>query len=581
MFAKYVSFIAGFGVFVLGATAQAATLSGRVTGTDGTPMEGAMVTVADGDQAKSITLFTGRHGTYSFQDLPSGEYVVRARRLGYLDQVTEGVAVHGAVARDFSMKSLSPEGWAAQAPASVWAARVELDDPGINAQFRLWCMMCHQQGYELARWPENRENWYEVFDRMAHKSALLTGDARVVIADALLEGYHNLDDVSFATPPSVSTGEAGRMEITEWRFGQDETSLHDVTVGPDGRIYAADSGLDTFWRLDPKTDKVERFDLKPFDPDHANFMGFSSTVLPHSAISGPEGGVWMTLALGNQVIRIDPETDEVKHFDVPSSGHYPHTMRFDQEGIMWFTVAFTNHLGRLDPKTGDVSLVSLPTRNFFQWVGAKMPAALIALQQATGMTTTSYPELFPVPYGIDVAADGAIWVSQFNNRRMVRYEPKTGNTTVVETPFSGPRRFRIDSKGTLWIPAYAEGRIYRYDPGSDDFTPYDLPTGKGDSSYALAVNPHDDTVWACGSNSDTVMHLDPADGSFVTYQLPTHVTFCRELDFDEEGAIWTSYSNYPTTNIEGGSPVVVRLRPLGPESQGTAVASIGEAGNGG
>jgi hypothetical protein len=76
-----------------------------------------------------------------------------------------------------------------------------------------------------------------------------------------------------------------------------------------------------------------------------------------------------------------------------------------------------------------------------------------------------------------------------------------------------------------------------------------------------------------------MMHLDPKDGSFVTYQFPTHVTFCREIDFDEEGALWTSYSNYPTTNIEGGSPVVVRLRPLGPESAGTSVASKG-AGTG-
>ncbi|NQV20892.1 MAG: hypothetical protein HQ511_05685, partial [Rhodospirillales bacterium] len=497
--------------------------------------------------------------------------------LGYLDQEFEGVSVQSVATLNFTLNALSPEGWAEQAPANVWAARVKLDDPEINSQFRIWCMMCHQQGYDLARWPENRENWYEVFDRMAHKSALLTGDGREIIADALLKAYRNVELADFAPPPAASLGEAGRVEITEWRFGETLSSLHDVTVGSDGRIYAADTGLDTFWRLDPKTDSIDRFDLLPHDPDYRNFMGFASKLLPHSAISGPDGGVWMTLALGNQIIRIDTKTDAIKYFDVPSSGHYPHTMRFDQNGIMWFTVAFTNQLGRLDPQTGEIGLVTLPTRNFWQWLGSKMPRALIWLQKATGMTTTAYPEMFPVPYGIDIAADGVVWVSQFNNRRMVRYDPVSGQSAVTDTPFAGPRRFRIDRQGRLWIPAYAEGRIYRYDPDSGDFTPYDLPTGAGDAAYALAVNPRDDMVWICGSNSDTVMRLDPKTASFVTYRLPTHVTFCREIDFDEDGGVWTSYSNYPTTNIEGGQPVIVRLRSLGQKAP-VAIAATGFGG---
>lgn len=557
--------------------ARAASLSGHVADAIGVPLAGVMVTVADADQAKSVTVFTDRQGSYNFQNVKDGDYVVRARRLGYLDHEVADVGIDNSATLNFTLKALSPEGWAEQAPASVWAARVKLDDPEVNSQFRIWCMMCHQQGYDLARWPENRENWYEVFDRMAHKSALLTGDGRETIADALLKAYRDVDLADFALPPAASLGEAGRVEITEWRFGETLSSLHDVTVGSDGRIYAADTGLDTFWRLDPEDDAVDRFDLLPHDPDYRNFMGFASKLLPHSAISGPDGGVWMTLALGNQIIRIDTKTDGIKYFDVPSSGHYPHTMRFDQNDILWFTVAFTNHLGRLDPQTGKIDLVTLPTRNFWQWMGSKMPRALIWLQQATGMTTTSYPEMFPVPYGIDIAADGTVWVSQFNNRRMVHYDPIAEQSTVTDTPFAGPRRFRIDGQGRLWIPAYAEGRIYRYDPDSGDFTSYDLPTGAGDAAYALAVNPRDDMVWICGSNSDTVMRLDPRTGAFVTYRLPTHVTFCREIDFDEDGSVWTSYSNYPTTNIEGGQPVVVRLRPL----ERKAPVAIAAAGVGG
>ena len=81
-------------------------------------------------------------------------------------------------------------------------------------------------------------------------------------------------------------------------------------------------------------------------------------------------------------------------------------------------------------------------------------------------------------------------------------------------------------------------------------------------AYALAVDPRDDTIWACGSNSDTMMHLLPATGEVVTYQLPTHVTFCREISFAADGSVWTSYSNYPSASIEGGSSAFVRIKPL-------------------
>jgi hypothetical protein len=37
------------------------------------------------------------------------------------------------------------------------------------------------------------------------------------------------------------------------------------------------------------------------------------------------------------------------------------------------------------------------------------------------------------------------------------------------------------------------------------------------------------------------------------------VTFCREISFDEEGNVWTSYSNVPSSSIEGGATAIVKL----------------------
>ena len=45
------------------------------------------------------------------------------------------------------------------------------------------------------------------------------------------------------------------------------------------------------------------------------------------------------------------------------------------------------------------------------------------------------------------------------------------------------------------------------------------------------------------------------------YPLPTRVTYTREIDFDERGRVWTSNSNWPAWQIEGGVPKVLRLDP--------------------
>ena len=162
--------------------------------------------------------------------------------------------------------------------------------------------------------------------------------------------------------------------------------------------------------------------------------------------------------------------------------------------------------------------------------------------------------------GIEVVPDNKVWFSQYNNRRNGYLEKDKEKFTMIDTRFGGPRRFRADSMGKLWIPAFPDGRLYKYEPDVDKFTGYDLPNGASDSFYAVAVDPADDTVCGCGSNSDTMLHSDPVSEEFTTYRFPSQATFCREIVFDGEGGVWTGYSNSPTTSIEGGVTHIVRIR---------------------
>ncbi|MFV2091319.1 MAG: hypothetical protein ACC642_11725, partial [Pseudomonadales bacterium] len=84
-----------------------------------------------------------------------------------------------------------------------------------------------------------------------------------------------------------------------------------------------------------------------------------------------------------------------------------------------------------------------------------------------------------------------------------------------------------------------------------------------ETPYALNVDRSTDTVWICGTNSDSLIRYQPNTGKFTVYPLPTRVTYTREIDFAADGAIWTSNSNAPAWQIETGVPRLIRLYPEG------------------
>ncbi len=83
----------------------------------------------------------------------------------------------------------------------------------------------------------------------------------------------------------------------------------------------------------------------------------------------------------------------------------------------------------------------------------------------------------------------------------------------------------------------------------------------GETPYAVGVDPRSGAVWVCGANSDSLIRYQPDPRRFTVYPLPTRVTYTRELVFDERGRVWTSNSNDPAWQIEGGQPMVLRLDP--------------------
>jgi streptogramin lyase len=353
---------------------------------------------------------------------------------------------------------------------------------------------------------------------------------------------------------------------------------HDVTVHPDGRLYSVDMSHDRLYRLDPSQPDGGRmsWDIPrgglPLGGVFASIgapppSNSNAHVGPHSLQVAPDGSLWITLALGNQLARFDPvserfETVSLRH------GFYPHTLRFDPRGRIWYTIAASNHLGRYDPASGQQLELRLPSRNLGQAVALRLLPFLLWLDRHVdlrGAAAESDGVTMPVPYGIDVAPDGGVWFSQLNESRIGRVDPDSLAIEIIDTPFAAPRRLRFDAHGQLWIPSFSEGLLARFDPQSREFETWEIPVEPRGSEvpYALHVDHASGAVWICGTNSDTLIRFDPETERFRIYPLPTRVTYTREIAFDAEGRVWTSNSNAPAWQIEGGMPRVLRLDPDG------------------
>ena len=344
---------------------------------------------------------------------------------------------------------------------------------------------------------------------------------------------------------------------------------------PSGVIYSVDMPQDELHRLDPRVPggrresfRIPRGDLEPggvFASANRPTSTSDSYVGPHSLQTAPDGSVWITLSLGNQLARFDHETTEWTIHEL-DSGIYPHTLRFDQRGRIWYTMAASNHVGMFDPATNEQEHIRLPsstwqqeiilrTMPFILWVGRHVDIRSQA-SEGDGLK-------MPVPYGIDIAPDGSVWFSQLNEHRIGRIDPDDFSLEMIDTPFATPRRLRFDSEGRLWIPAFADSLIARFDVETREFRTWPLPIEPlgTEVPYALAVQPGTDHVWICGTNSDTMIRFEPEHERFTVYPMPTRVTYTREIDFDAEGRVWTSNSNGPTWQIERGVPQVIRIDP--------------------
>jgi virginiamycin B lyase len=227
-------------------------------------------------------------------------------------------------------------------------------------------------------------------------------------------------------------------------------------------------------------------------------------------IVGPDGAPWITDGGLNAIVRVDPESERVRRFDLPPdrAGANLNTATFDRRGRLWFT-GQSGIYGRLHPRTGAMRVFDAP--------------------RGAG------------PYGISTTPDGAVFYASLAGSHIARIDLRSGRARVIEPPTEGQgaRRVWPDSRGRIWVSEYNAGKLGRYDPATRRWREWRLP-GAAPAPYAIYVDDAD-LVWLSDFGANALVRFDPVRERFRSFELPQPDGAVRQL-LGRPGELWGAES---------------------------------------
>jgi virginiamycin B lyase len=483
--------------------AEAATITGTVTGPDGAPFRGAFVQARNAKMKMTVSVLSDSQGRYRADNLPAGEYRLTIRAPGFKADPRGGVTLSAdqSVAQNFALQT----GLVRWSDLSQWQGHVLLPNARGKDLMFSHCMACHGFQTRMAAVVRDEDGWRSRMDYMRDAMGFFVSEPRRNFTDQKAEDivfYMNHVFGEQSVLPK-SPAEMPEYKDTVRKFSDEAMKIVYVeyeTPGPNRMPWSAHPDKDgSFWvpyygrankiaRLNPETGEMKEFPTPNL-----------GTAAIHSAVPGPDGAVWLAQQGSDKLGRWDPKTERITEYQDTVRKH---TIRVDPKtGHVWSTGALT----RFDPKTEKFDHI---------------------------------PEV-PTSYGIALDAQGNAWFTELlPNGKIGVVDAKTLKVTkfVIPTQGARPRRIQVDGEGMVWFAEFDGGKIGRFDPKTETFKEWPLP-GPFATPYALGIDA-EKKLWYSSEYMDVVGRLDPATGQVIEFPIPRAENTMRDFFLDDKGRVW-------------------------------------------
>ena len=515
-----------------------AALQGTVSSAEEGAMGGVLVSATKTGSSITTTVVTDPQGHYAFPAarLSPGKYDLAIRAVGYDLDGFPSAEVAAGKADTADLKLRKTARLYSQLTDAEWMMSATGTDK--ERQFLANCDGCHSL-QRIFQSTHNADEFQAIYLRMAgyspgsvpsHPQPTVGGVQRPFGTPAQLQPYAdwmttiNLSTQStwnfpFKIAPRPS-GRAAHVIITEYNLKRPDAQPHDVVRTVDGMVWYADFGHQFIGSLDPKTGKVIDYPLPMVK------QGFPTGTLDLEP--DPSGNLWVSMMYQTGVARFDTKTKKFTVYPLPQAWQANHTQESmvtptyaSVDGKVWSNDQDMHATLQLDPKTGT-------------WTN------LGVVKDLSGRTVAAY--------GMPADHENNLYMLAFGGSEIGKLDAKTHQLTIypTPTPFSRPRRGRVDADDNLWFAEYGGNAVGKFDSETEKITEFKLPSPFFDP-YDVARAKSGD-VWAVSMLTDQVDRLDPKTGEWVEYLLP-RPTNMRRVFIDNDGAVWTG-SNHGASIVK-------------------------------
>lgn len=527
-------------------------LTGTVFDSEGNPVDGVMVRIKDATTGISETVYTDLSGEYRLPTNMSGKLVVRTR-VPYFSDVTEQLSIEdgSTLKKDFALKSMVGDKEISDSlPGVFHFGEIAFDpdpaSPFSKASFQRDCAGCHQFGNEFTRQPRPAEFWTPTVARMhgymGNRDENAIGRRSKMIVDAF-QGKSLTFKPAFPVDSEIHNAKIYEYEWEGILFP------HDADISTtDGMVYAVDRHGNKMIVTDLSSGKTEYVDQPPSDREaDAGGNGYTSRSGlpgPHSLALGANNLWYTTNATDDTIGVFDAKAKQwKKSYILPEPARYPHTLRVDKENIIWFTLAVSDQVGRVDPSTGKIDLINLPKVKPIGLAAGTSPYGIdvspvdgkiwytrlygdkIGYVDPKTLEVTEYDSPVRGPRRLRFDAEGTLWLTGYTEGMIARIKPDDMDIKVYK------------------MPEYKDG--YRPAP------------------YALAVNPETQEIWINETMTDRVYRFVPDEERFIIYPMPLRGTYTRDFAFTKDGWACTANSPIINAALEDGVAGLICIDPNG------------------
>jgi len=289
------------------------------------------------------------------------------------------------------------------------------------------------------------------------------------------------------------------------RFMNGKIRLYEL--GPDSRPVGVAAGNQSnghagvLWIAASYDNKIIKFDTVTGKTREYPIDGENSW--PFNVAIAPDGKIWFTERASGRIGQLDPETGNVKHFDLPTPNAGPAGLAVDQKtGIVWFTESYADRVASLNPVTGAVNELKMSDKS-------------------TGLVSG--------PAGLALDGTGGVWFAKLEGKLGHIVSPYN-SINVVDVPQEArrPAGITLDAQGNVWMVALDGNAIVRYSPAAEQFHIFPVPTGEPDEKpgvppFAKTSRPfgiatdHEGNVWFSEQYTGKLGVLDTAPASLKVF----------------------------------------------------------------